>query len=408
VATTGHPVNAIQPNGGDLARGGRRRYLIGTGDGLAYRPVAALARSRLTQMIKLRFPAAAIGRGGAALAVVGVLTLAAAGCAQVSGTGPAGAQSLPSAEPEPEPRPSSTPQIHPRWRSCAGEPSMRPQDEGLDAVPLPRYAGTFRPVAAVMCREDTQRRADGGTDWTGIEDRADEVAALLAALRLPDAPPPSPEPSAGEISSNFGCTTEAHIPPRLVLLDGQGRWVRPGIPVDGCGKPLAEATAAMDKLHWTPVATRVLAEVESAEAAASGCDQTFTDMVWFTGVYPPTRQGDLAPLANDAAAVRLCRYQVKASGRDSEKPQGTFVSGGLLPPGRWAAVKRAVQTSGKATPCTTPANLFARLETARGDIYVELDGCRRLVAQGVIPGDATNADTIWQASTGLPALLTKP
>ncbi|GAA3344759.1 hypothetical protein GCM10020358_49280 [Amorphoplanes nipponensis] len=392
-------------------------YPFGTADGLTYRPVDAPARSRLPRMIKMRFAAsgaaAAVVRGGAALVVGGVLTLAAAGCAgQVSGTGPADAQSFASAEPTPDPRPSSAPRIHPRWRSCAGEPSMRPQDEGLDAVSLLHFAGTFHPVAAVRCREDTQRRPDGGTDAIAVEDRADDVAALLAALRLPDAPPPSPEPSAGDEppdpDPDLICTLEGYSPPRLVLLDGQGRWVRPGIPRDACGKPLAEAAAAMDKLHWTRVTTRVLGEVESAEAAASGCDQVFTDMVWFTGVYPPTRQGDLAPLADDAASVRLCVYQVKASGRDSEKPQGDFVAGGLLPTGRWAAVKRAVQTSGKATTCTTPANRFARLETPRGDIYVELDGCRRLVAQGVLPGDGTSGDTIRQASTDLPALLTKP
>jgi len=285
---------------------------------------------------------------------------------------------------------------------------MRPQDEGNDAVSLLRFADTFHPVAAVMCREDTQQRPDGGTDAIAVEDRADDVAALLAALRLPDAPPPSPEPSAGDESpdSDLICTADGYSPPRLVLRDRQGRWVRPWIPRDDCGKPLAEAKAAMDKLRWTRVATRVLGEVESAEAAASGCDQVFTDMVWFTGVYPPTRQGDLAPLADDAASIRLCIYQVKASGRDSEKPQGDFAAGGTLPTNRWAAVKRAVQTSGKATTCTTPANRFARLVTPRGDIYVELDGCRRLVAQGVVPADGTSLDTIWQASTDLPALLT--
>jgi hypothetical protein len=355
-------------------------------------------------MIKMRFPAsgafAAMARVGAALAVGGVLTLAAAGCAgQVSGTGTADAQSLASAEPAPEPRPSSAPQIHPQWRACAGEPSMQPQDEGIDAAPLPVFADTFHPVAAVMCREDTRRRADGGTDAIAVEDRADDVTALLAALRRPDAPPPDPD--------EF-CNLDGYITPRLVLLDGQGRWVRPRIPRDACDKPLAEAAAAIDKLHWTRVTTRVVGEVESADAAASGCDQVYTDMVWFTGVYPPTRQGDLAPPADDAASVRLCIYQVKPSGRDSEKPQGDFVSGGMLPAGRWAAVKRAVRASGKATPCTTPANRFARLETPQGDVYVELDGCRRLVAPGVLPGDGTIGDTIWQASTDLPALLTKP
>ncbi|WP_412747509.1 hypothetical protein [Krasilnikovia sp. M28-CT-15] len=367
----------------------------------------APATSRLTRMIKMRFAAsgtaATMARGGAALAIGGVLALAAAGCAgQVSGTGSADVQSLASTEPAPEPRPSSTPQIHPHWRSCAGEPSMRPQDEGNDAAPLSHFADSFRPVAAVMCREDTRRRPDGGTDAIAVEDRADDVAALLAALRLPDEPPPSLEAFTGEVpppEPDAMCTADGYLPPRLVLLDGQGRWVRPGIPRDACGKPLAEADAAMDKLKWTRVSTRVLGEVESAEAAASGCDQVHTDMVWFTGFYPPTRQGDLAPLADDAASVRLCIYHVKASEPDNDKPQGDFVSGGLLPTSRWAAVKRAVQTSGKATTCTTPANRFARLETPRGDIYVELDGCRRLVAQ---------IDTIWQASPDLPALLTKP
>jgi hypothetical protein len=281
------------------AQGSLSRYPFGTVVGLTYRPVDASTRSRLTQMIKMRFPATAMARGGVALAIGAVLTLVAAGCAsQMSGTGPADAQSAASAETASDPRPSSAPRIHPRWQSCAREPSMRPQDAGNDAMPLLRFAETFHPVAAVVCREDTQRRPDGGTDAIALEDRADDVAALLAALRLPDAPPPSPEPSAGDESPDPEqvCTADAYIPPRLVLLDGQGRWVRPGIPRDTCGKPLVEAAAAMDKLHLTRVATRIIGEVESAEAAASGCEQVHTDMVWFTGVYPPTRQGDLAPL----------------------------------------------------------------------------------------------------------------
>jgi hypothetical protein len=352
-------------------------------------------------MIKLRLQALAVG---------GVLTLIVAGCAgQVSGTGPADAQPLASEAPTQDVRSPSAPQIHPRWRSCAGEPTMRPQDEGTDAVALRRFGDAIRPVAAVRCREDTQRRPDGGTDAIAIEERADDVAALLAALRLPDIPPPSPEPSADELSPTMICPADLYLLPRLVLLDGQGRWVRPDLPRGDCGEPLAEATAAMEKLRWTRVSTRVLQEIQSAEAAASGCDQVSTDMVWFTGFYPPIRQGDLAPLADDAASIRLCVYRVKTHEQDNDKPQGDFVSGGLLTPGQWTAVKRAIQTSGRAaTPCATPANRFARLVTPQGDIYVELDGCRRLVAQAVLPDDGTSFDTLRQASTALPALLTKP
>ncbi|MFD1364081.1 hypothetical protein [Actinoplanes sichuanensis] len=365
-------------------------------------------------MIKVWFPASgspgAMTRVGAALAAGGVLTLALAGCAgQVSRTG--SAQPLTSvAAPVSDPQPSSAPTIHPKWRTCADEPTMQPQDGGNDAVPLAHFAGTFHPVAALLCREDTQRRTDGGTDAIAVEDRADDVAALIAALSLPDEPPPSLEPPTGDVPPEAGliCAADGYFTPRMVLLDGQGRWVRPRLPRDSCDKPRAEAAAALGELRWTRVSTRVLGEVESAGAAASGCDQVHTDMVWFTGVHPPGRQGDLAALADDAASVRLCVYRVLASGRDSEKPQGDFVSGRVLPPGRWAAVKRAVATSGKAAACTTPANRFARLETPRGDIYVELDGCRRLVAQGALAADGTSGDTIWQASTDLPALLTGP
>jgi hypothetical protein len=233
------------------------------------------------------------------------------------------------------------------------------------------------------------------------------VATLLAALRLPDVPP-FPVPSAGDVAPGHACTADGYLPPRLVLLDGQGRWVRPGIPRDDCDKPRAEVSAALDEVKWTRVTTRVLGEIESAEAAASGCDESYTDMVWFTAVYPSSQEGDLAPLAGDAASVRLCVYRVDPSGRDSEKPQGRFVSGGLLPADRWAAVKKAIQASGEAATCTTPANRFARLQTPQGEIFVELDGCRRLVAPAVSPGDGTFFEAIRLAPTALPALLTKP
>jgi hypothetical protein len=355
-------------------------------------------------MIRFRLPAAATARGGMALAVGAVLALGATGCAgQINGAGPADTGALASAEPAPDPRSSTAPQIHPRWRSCAGEPSLQPPEGQNDVVPLLRDVDSFRPVAAVMCGTEMQRRPDGGLNAIGVEDRADDVAVLVATLRLPDAPEPAED---GDSPARI-CTLEGHPRPPLVLLDSQGRWVRPEIPRDDCGKPRAEFTAALARQQWTRISTRVLREIESAEAAASGCDQRFTDMVWFTGVYPPSRPADLAPLATDAASVRLCVYRVQPSERGSEKPQGEFVSGGLLPPGRWAAVKREVQVSAEAATCATPASRFARLQTPQGDIHVELDGCRRLVAPGVLPDGDISTETIRQGSTALPALLTR-
>jgi hypothetical protein len=358
-------------------------------------------------------------RRGAALAVGALLAVALAGCAgQASGTGAADAQSL---VPAPDLRSPGTPQVHPRWRSCAAEPQLRPHAEGGDIV-LPPLGAAFHPVAAVMCRESQQRRPDGGLDAVAVEERADKVAALVTALRLPDdaplpeAPPPGtplPEWSGPPLPDDFLgaepvgtlCTADGYAPPKLVLLDARGRWVRPGIPRDSCGKPRPEFTAALEQVRWTRVTTRVLGEIESAEAAASGCDQVYGDMVWTATVYPTDKQGELAPLAEDAAPVRMCVYRVAAGQQPTDKPRGDFVSGGLLPPGRWAAVRRHLQASGPAAPCTTPASRFALLNTSGGQIFVELDGCRRLLAPTVVPGDDISFDVLWQAPPALPALL---
>ena len=102
-----------------------------------------------------------------------------------------------------------------------------------------------------------------------MEERADEVAALVAALRLPD------EKSTADV-----CTLEAPLIPWLALLDAQGRWVR---------------------------------EIESDEAAASGCGQRWADMVWVTGQFGGGQDTSPSALPADDADVRVCIYRVPAS-----------------------------------------------------------------------------------------------
>lgn len=244
-------------------------------------------------------------------AVVGVaLTLIATGCARPATTaGAPEAQPSAPAATAPDQRSPGPPRIHPRWRACPDESAA---SDVSHFSTLPRLADTFRPVAAVRCGGGPQRRPDGGMDAVAFEDRADDVAALLAALRLPDEPPLH-QPSGNDGSPELVCTLNAVAAPWLALLDAQGRWVRPGIPHDACGKPRAEVTTAVENLRWTRVATRVLGEIESAQAVTSGCDQAFADVIWMAGTDPPGRQGDLAPPADDGASVRLCLYQVAQS-----------------------------------------------------------------------------------------------
>jgi hypothetical protein len=322
----------------------------------------------------------AIGRRRAGLAIGVLLTLLIAGCAGRTGDS---AQPLPSAAPVQD--------LLPRWRSCPDEPF--PPDSGQnDPSRLPRLADTFHPVAAIICGIDIQSRPDGGTDVVATEERIDDVEALLTALRLPDEPP-------REL-----CPAIINGVPWLAMLDAEGHWVRPRVPLDGCVSPRAEVATVIDPSRRTRT-TRVLYENESPEEAASGCGDKWKDEVWQTGANSDTANRPpeaLDKLLDDDARVYECIYRVPASEQRTDEPVGEITSLHLLPAGRWAAIKRQIQASTPVQACNTPASRFALLMP--GTIYVELDGCRRILVFAARQG----ADTLRQAPAALTDLLTKP
>ncbi|GAB3944072.1 hypothetical protein [Micromonospora vulcania] len=274
-------------------------------------------------------------------------------------------------------------QIVDKWTSCA---EAAPQAGGVLSVPrtnglapsgddptIGRIDPAFTPVAAVLCGREIRRPPGGGQEETATERRAEEVGALVAALRLPNQPPPGGE---------FACTADMVVPPWLALLDERGRWLRPYLPRDACGKPRPEVRAALDGLRLTTVDTRTVGQVESAAAEAAGCAQRWADMVWVEGT--GGRPGPPVPgMAPETRPLRLCVYQVPASEQGSGKPAGDFAYGGPLAPERQAAVLRALAGGRPAAPCTTPASRIAvlrPLDASGGlDRYVELDGCRRFL-----------------------------
>lgn len=265
-------------------------------------------------------------------------------------------------------RGAGTPDVHPSWESCAAATAGASPGIGgsHDALTLPRLADDFRPVAAVVCRSTMVRRAGGGEDLHAVEERADDVTDLVATLRLPD-----------EKRTNGACTMELPYVPWLALLDEQGRWVRPGVPANACRKPRIEFREAFGRLKTRQVSSRVQAQIESDGAAAAGCSQSWADMVWVTGQEKLGRGNADLPAAD--AAVRLCVYQVPESERGGGKPGGQFRSGGPLDAATWAAARRLLAAAGPAEACSTPAAQFAVLHPPAGQIYVELDGCRRVL-----------------------------
>ena len=287
--------------------------------------------------------------------------------------------------------PSDPPTVQPSWTSCAVD---APDQSGLErpsgAAQLPPLDDSFRPVAAVLCLSAPLRRSDGGTDLAATEKRADDVTALVAALRLPD-----------ERLSGGACTLEAYHLPFFALLDAQGRWVRPGAPSDQCGKVRIEVRTALENLRLTPVSSRPVEELQSSEAAAAGCSRQWADMVWVTGGWGASDQAAVVPPGFDGPVeVRLCAYRVPAAQQRTGKPAGDFVAGRHLSEEQWAAARREIEAAAPAGPCTIPAGSFVVLHHPAGQLYVELDGCRRLLAQ-----TAGGEQTLRQATPALLKLL---
>ena len=318
--------------------------------------------------------------GRAAILMVG-LAVTVAGCASTASVGDGTARSQ---------RSSGPLTVHSHWESCAAATAAEDVDLGAqEALSLPRLDEGFQPVAAVVCRVGPQQRPSGGSDLVAVEERAHDVAALVVALRLPDEKP-----------TEGACTLELPAVPWLALLNAQGRWVRPGVPVDACYKPRSEFRAAYEQLPAKRVTTRVLREIESDKAVASGCSQKWADMVWVAGKSGAGQDNTPGALAADNAEVRICIYRVPASEQGSGKPAGEFESGGKLPAGQWTAVKHELATAGPASPCSTPGSRFAVLHLPTGLIYVEADGCRRVLIEG-----GTGPGAMRQGTAKLASLL---
>ena len=200
------------------------------------------------------------------------------------------------------------------------------------------------------------------------------MTALLAALRLPD-----------DKTMFESCTLEMPWEPNLLLFDAQGRWIRPRLPMDTCGKPLAEIPEAVRGLRLTTVSETVVRELLSAGAAASGCGQEWSDVLAAETSNPPSlaRPGRV-PIPS-AAQLRLCVYRVPSQQQGTPQPPGTFEYGSLPPQQQRAAIERTLALLPPAPTkiCSYDADRFAVLHNPAitGDeIYVELDHCRRVLS----------------------------
>jgi hypothetical protein len=246
-----------------------------------------------------------------------------------------------------------------------------------------------------VCTENPERRADGGTYLVAIEGRADDVTSLMAALRLPDAPPDIDGCPAGIGASPL---------PFFALLDKEGHWLRPSVPANECDNPRAEVRNAIESLKLTRVSTRVLSVIESPEAIAAGCVHSISDMISLEARNMSVRPGKgVNPFAGNVP-IRRCVYRVPADQQGTFKPAGTFEDGGILPPDRLALIGQALAAAGPARACSTLGSRFAMLSPGSDRypaVYVELDGCFRILLYST----ASNTGVLAQGDAALARLL---
>jgi hypothetical protein len=262
------------------------------------------------------------------------------------------------------------------WTSC----SDALESAGAPVENLPLLDDGFAPISVVVCRSAQETNSSGGVDRVAYERRGANIDALVTALRVPDAP-----------RTRGACTMEHPFVDWFALLDAGGRWVRPGVPIDLCGKVSANVEDAIRAMTWTDVYRIVPGR--SAEFAASGCDQQATDRIWAETSTPSDRQWPTignSPFAK-GVALRVCVYAVPASEQRKAKPAGTLVSGGAVTADFAEPFAYHFGQAGRAAPCDTPASRFALVrqwKDAGIGAYVELDGCRRvMVSSG---GDAAD------------------
>jgi hypothetical protein len=275
------------------------------------------------------------------------------------------------------------PEVHARWQSCASAqhpPAPKPRETAW----LAPLSADFTPVTIVLC---TTKPA--GQDMVATEQRAGDVAALAAALRLPDGP-----------YSTGTCPADDVVVPWFALLDAQGQWVHPGVPHEFCGKPVAPVREAFAALQLKTVATRTIGKAVAAAAATQVCELTWADMIEVAArSAPPTSPIEYG--LPTGVPVRLCIYSVPAGEQGSARPGGVFVKSTGLTGEQWASISSLLPRNAAAKPCTIPAGRFVLVRLGDDeDIYVELDGCHRLLSRA-------DGNILSQASATLIAALEK-
>ncbi len=223
----------------------------------------------------------------------------------------------------------------------------------------------FRPVALHACSVDVET-VPGKGQWLVATQRnaTSGLEALVTALRAAD-----------EHSGDGACAANFDPDPMVWLIDAHGRGVLPRWPRNGCGHLQPAATAALAAVSFTTTETHRLRQITPQAVIDSGCATGWKDMLPLAAASGGSGDaGSLAALGKEDSPP-LCVYRVTERG---DTPSGTLVRGRRLTATQTASLISLLEAAGPQRPCQAQANLFAVIGTS-GSVYVELDGCQRVL-----------------------------
>lgn len=206
----------------------------------------------------------------------------------------------------------------------------------------------------------------GRGQWTvQTTERADTSARdLVAALRQPSAPPPTPA---------LPCAAPLQLVNYFALVDASGHALVPKLPMGVCGVPLAAVTKALAALPFRTISSKPLNQVLSEPAQAAGCPAAWKDLPDMRGTGHP---GSGPAWPTTPASITVCEYQRTSSG---PLATGKFSSARTVTGAAVTTLADALAQAGPAAPCTASNTRFAVLMAQQSSwLIVELDGCQRL------------------------------
>jgi hypothetical protein len=252
--------------------------------------------------------------------------------------------------------PTSAP---PQWvaAECPKDPPKPPdQQEKVEGGGVP---SDFQAAYVLRCADSVHELLGQGVWRHRVVERADGPAQeLVDQLRRPsDAP------------TAEACTADMVIPPHLVLVNAEGKAIRPAFPQDSCGKPRLEARQAVERMSFRVVEETPVEQVQSQQSIDVGCDETYKDVIALTGA--DVKSAPASPIWQAPfSAIGVCVY-------DSA---GKFVAGHTVRDEAAKALGAMLDAVGPASACSTPHTSFAVLTVPGGaSASLELDGCRRLL-----------------------------